>query len=149
MSLDFPTSYQREGGRPGTWGGACALPSGYRGAEVAGTRAWGFGERRSSCLTDAARLGDVVEGPEQVTPQLLDVDEVIHHGVGEVHQVVQVDGVALGPLESHVKRSCLTCQDLGESQGAPPSLGVWGFRGTVASAGLRTLRTPPFSEAGG
>lgn len=96
-----------------------------------GTGAWGFRGRWSSCLTDAARLSDVIEGPEQVTPQLLDVDEVIHHGVGEVHQVVQVDGVALGPPEGHVECSCLTCQDLGESQGdqgVPHGLGG-GFQG--------------------
>lgn len=98
-----------------------------------GTGAWGFRGRWSSCLTNAARLGDAIEGPEQVTPQLLDVDEVIHHGVGEVHQVVQVDGVALGPPEGHIERNCLTCQDLGESQGVPPGLGVGGFRGTDAS----------------
>ena len=100
-----------------------------RGAEVPGTGAWGFGGRRSSCLTDAARLSDVVEGPEQVTPQLLDVDEVVHHGVGEVHPVVQVDGVALGPPEGHVERSCLTCQDLGES-GCTTWSG-WGVSGAL------------------
>ena len=114
-----------------------------------GTGAWEFRGRWSSCLTDAARLGDVIEGPEQVTPQLLDVGEVVHHGVGEIHQIVQVNGVALSPLEGHVERSCLTCQDSGENQGVPPGLWVGGLGDTDASAGLRTLRTPPFSEAGG
>ena len=114
-----------------------------------GTGAWEFRGRWSSCLTDAARLGDVIEGPEQVTPQLLDVGEVVHHGVGEIHQIVQVDGVALGPLEGHIERSCLTCQDSGENQGVPPGLWVGGLGDTDASAGLRTLRTPPFSEASG
>lgn len=61
-------------------------------------------------LTDAAGLRDFVEGPEQVAPQLLDIDEVIEHGVGQVHQIVQVDGVALGTPEGHVERSRLTCR---------------------------------------
>jgi hypothetical protein len=61
-------------------------------------------------LTDAAGLRDLIEGTQQISTQLLDVDEIVQHGVGEVHQVVQVDGVALGPPEGHVECSCLTCQ---------------------------------------
>lgn len=67
-------------------------------------------------LTDAARLSDLVESLKQVPAQLLDVVEVIEHGVGEVHEVVQVDGVALGPPESHVECGSLPCV-AEESQG--------------------------------
>lgn len=64
---------------------------------------------RTAALTDAAGLGDLVEGLQQVTAQLLDVVEVIEHGVGEVHEVVQIDGVALGPPESHIECGSLPC----------------------------------------
>lgn len=67
---------------------------------------------RSMCsagLTNAARLGDLVEGLQQVPAQLLDVVEVIKHGVGEIHEVVQINGVALGPPESHIECSSLPC----------------------------------------
>ena len=67
---------------------------------------------RSVCtagLTDAARLGDLVEGLQQVPAQLLDVVEVIKHGVGEIHEVVQINGVSLGPPESHIECGSLSC----------------------------------------
>lgn len=84
------------------WGGAGAGAGG----QWAGP---GLGRVGAGGLTDAARLGDLVESPEQVAPQLLHVDEVVEHGVGQVHQVVQVDGVALGAPEGHVERGRLTC----------------------------------------
>lgn len=72
-------------------------------------------------LTNAARLGDVVECPKQVSPQLLHVPEVIQHGIGQVHQVVQVDGVAPSAPECHVEGCGLACMDLAADSGhAPP-----------------------------
>lgn len=64
---------------------------------------------RTAGLTNAAGLGDLVEGLQQVTTQLLDIVEVIKHGVGEVHEVVQINGVALGPPESHIEGGSLPC----------------------------------------
>lgn len=84
---------------PGTW-----VRGGVWTAGLAGV----LGRDHEGHLTNAAGLGDFVECPEQVASQLLDIDEVVEHGVGEVHQVVQVDGVALGPPEGHVEGSRLT-----------------------------------------
>lgn len=67
-------------------------------------------------LTDAARLCDLVEGLQQITTQLLDIVQVVEHRVGEVHEVVQINGVALGPPESHIECSSLPC--VREKQGA-------------------------------
>lgn len=61
-------------------------------------------------LTDAAGLSDLIEGPQQVSAQLLDIVEIVQHGVGQVHEVVQINGIALGPPESHVECSGLPCQ---------------------------------------
>lgn len=95
-------------------------------------------------LTNAARLGDFVEGPEEVTPQLLDIDEVIKHGVGQVHQVVQVDGVALGAPEGHIEHSLLTCGGDGREGGASRFGQSW-FKwllGLLAAGLIRTFTLP-------
>lgn len=103
MALTAPGGGPRGGLRGALASPPSALPG--RGPGAAGPA-----RTEGGSLTDAARLGDFVESPEQITPQLLDVDEVVQHGVGEVHQVVQVDGVALGPPEGHVEGSRLTCR---------------------------------------
>lgn len=73
--------------------------------------------------TYAAGLRDLVECPQQLTTQVLDVVEVIQHRVGEVHEVVQVDRVSLGPPEGHVECTCLACS--GTAVGRRHLMGLW------------------------
>lgn len=88
-------------------------------------------------LTNAAGLGDLVEGLEQIATQLLDIPEVVEHGVGEVHQVVQVDGVALGPPEGHGELCCLACRS-GQNTVSHTSRLTQGVWGRAAPSGLCT-----------
>lgn len=116
---------------PGTW-----VRGGVWTAGLAGV----LGRDHEGHLTNAAGLGDFVECPEQVASQLLDIDEVVEHGVGEVHQVVQVDGVALGPPEGHVEGSRLTCQQ--RRGGSEATLGT-----RMHPQVLKCFSPPPFSKA--
>lgn len=78
---------------------------------------------RPGGLTNAARLGDLIEGLQQVPAQLLDIVEVVKHRVGEVHEVVQVNGVALGSPESHIEGGSLPCMSEGSKGHPEPGCG--------------------------
>lgn len=110
---------------------------GSEGRDGGGGWSWGW-----AGLTNAARLRDLVEGLEQVAPQLFDVDEVVEHGVGEVHQVVQVDGVALGAAEGHVEYRRLACAEMGGTWGVR----AWLCRGARPSERAMAQNELPFTK---
>lgn len=67
------------------------------------------GSRARDRLTYAARRGGALQCPEQLPSQLLHLLQVIQHGVGEVHEVVEIYGVSHGPAKLHLKYSGLAC----------------------------------------
>lgn len=50
-------------------------------------------------LTDPEVWGDFLHFPHEVSSKVLDIFQIIFHGEGEVHEVVQVNGVVLSTLE--------------------------------------------------
>lgn len=65
--------------------------------------------RQTHTLTHSDVAGGVPHLLHQVCPQRLDVGQVVLHGEGEVHQVVQVYGVVLHTLQLHLKGLRLAC----------------------------------------
>lgn len=60
-------------------------------------------------LTYAARRGGAFQCPEQFPSQLLHLLQVIQHRVGEVHEVVEINGVPHSTAKLHLKFSRLAC----------------------------------------
>lgn len=56
--------------------------------------------------------GDLWHLHPQTGTQVLDILQIILHGVGQVHQVVQVDGIIFSSFELQVKRLWLTYMKL-------------------------------------
>lgn len=47
--------------------------------------------------------GNLLHFPHEVSAKVLDVFQIIFHGEGEVHKIIQVDGVILSTLEFQLK----------------------------------------------
>lgn len=54
-------------------------------------------------LTYPEVRGDLLHLQHQTGSQVLDVLQIVLHGVGQVHQVVQVDGIIFRSFERQVK----------------------------------------------
>lgn len=65
-------------------------------ARVQRHSAWRMG---AAFLTDPEIRGDLLHSRHQVGAQILHVFQIVLHGEGQVHKVVQVDGVVLGTFE--------------------------------------------------
>lgn len=59
-------------------------------------------------LTNLEIWGNLLHFCHEVSPKVLDIFQIVFHGEGEVHKVIQVDGVVLSTLEFQVKSLGLT-----------------------------------------
>lgn len=62
----------------------------------------GLLEMFRSRLTDLEVGGDFSHFPHEFSAEVFDVFQIVLHGVGQVHQVVQIDGVVISPPEFQV-----------------------------------------------